>query len=147
MNVDPQNLQSAEPTEQQLSEQEGIRRDKLQRLTDAGMSPYSVTRYPVTHRSAEILASFDDLEGKVVRIAGRMISRRIMGKASFAHMLDGEGADTVLRASRRRWRPGLCRLQGLGSGRYRGRGRRGFPHAERAKSAFMRSRSPCSPRA
>jgi lysyl-tRNA synthetase class 2 len=91
MNVDPQNLPAAEPTEQQLSEQEGIRREKLQRLTDAGMSPYAVTRYAVTHRSAEILASFDELEGKVVRIAGRMMSKRIMGKASFAHMLDGEG--------------------------------------------------------
>lgn len=91
MNVDPQNLQAAEPTAQQLSEQEGIRREKLQRLTQAGMSPYAVTRYPVTHRSAEIVAKFDSLEGQEVAIAGRMISKRIMGKASFAHMLDGEG--------------------------------------------------------
>ncbi len=91
MNVDPQNLQTAEPTAQQLSEQEGIRREKLQRLTDAGSSPYAITRFQVTHRSEEILSKFDELEGQEVRIAGRMVSKRIMGKASFAHMLDGEG--------------------------------------------------------
>ncbi len=91
MNVDPQNPQAAEPTPQQLSEQEGIRREKLQRLTEAGQSPYAITRYPVTHRSAEILAHFDTLEGQEVRIAGRLVSKRIMGKASFAHLLDGQG--------------------------------------------------------
>ena len=91
MNVDPQNPQAAEPTPQQLSEQEGIRREKLQRLTEAGQSPYAITRYPVTHRSAEILAHFDTLEGQQMRIANRLVSKRIMGKASFAHLLDGQG--------------------------------------------------------
>jgi len=91
MNVDPQDLQTAEPSAQQLSEQEGIRREKLMRLTEAGESPYAITRFALTHRSAEILSHFDTLEGSEVRIAGRMVSRRIMGKASFAHMLDGEG--------------------------------------------------------
>jgi len=74
-----------------LSEQEIIRRQKLQKLLDAGENPYEITRWPVTHRSQEILAHFDELEGKTVTIAGRMTSRRIMGKASFAHLLDGEG--------------------------------------------------------
>ena len=74
-----------------LSEQEIIRRQKLQKLLDAGENPYEITRYGVTHHSSEILNGFDALEGKEVSIAGRMTSRRIMGKASFAHLLDGEG--------------------------------------------------------
>jgi Lysyl-tRNA synthetase (class II) len=74
-----------------LSEQEIIRRQKLQKLLDAGQNPYEITSWPVTHRSSSILAAFDELEGKEVTIAGRMTSRRVMGKASFAHLLDGEG--------------------------------------------------------
>ncbi len=74
-----------------LSEQEIIRRQKLQALLDAGRNPYALTHFPVTHRSAEITADFDALEGQTVCIAGRMMSRRIMGKASFAHLLDGAG--------------------------------------------------------
>ncbi|QUA53384.1 lysine--tRNA ligase [Aristaeella lactis] len=74
-----------------LSEQEIIRRQKLQKLLDAGQNPYEITSWGVTHRSQQILNSFDELEGKEVTIAGRMTSRRVMGKASFAHLLDGEG--------------------------------------------------------
>ena len=74
-----------------LTEQEIIRRQKLQKLIDAGQNPYEITRYEVTHRSTEIVTSFDSLEGKEVSVAGRMTSRRIMGKASFAHLLDGSG--------------------------------------------------------
>ena len=74
-----------------LTEQEIIRRQKLQKLLDAGQNPYEITRWAVTHRSVQILDSFDELEGKEVSIAGRMTSRRVMGKASFAHLLDGEG--------------------------------------------------------
>ena len=74
-----------------LTEQEIIRRQKLQKLLDAGQNPYEITRWTVSHRSAQILNSFDGLEGKEVSIAGRMTSRRVMGKASFAHLLDGEG--------------------------------------------------------
>ena len=74
-----------------LTEQEIIRRQKLQKLLDAGQNPYEITRWAVTHRSSQILDGFDGLEGKEVSIAGRMTSRRIMGKASFAHLLDGEG--------------------------------------------------------
>ena len=74
-----------------LSEQEIIRRQKLQKLLDAGQNPYEITSWGITHRSRQILDSFDELEGKEVTIAGRMTSRRVMGKASFAHLLDGEG--------------------------------------------------------
>lgn len=91
MSEQPQNLQPTELTAQQLSEQEGNRRDKLKRMEDSGTSPYAITRYAITHRSADILAHFDAMEGQTVRIAGRMVSKRVMGKASFAHLLDGEG--------------------------------------------------------
>ena len=74
-----------------LTEQEIIRRQKLQGLLDAGQNPYEITRFPQTHHSVEIVENFDALEGQTVSIAGRMISRRIMGKASFAHLLDGQG--------------------------------------------------------
>ena len=74
-----------------LTEQEIIRRQKLQGLLDEGRNPYEITKFPVTHHSADILAHFEELEGQQVSIAGRMMSRRVMGKASFAHLLDGMG--------------------------------------------------------
>ena len=75
----------------QYSEQEQIRRAKLAKYCEEGRDPYTITRFDRTHTSAEVLSNFDALEGKNVRIAGRMMSRRIMGKASFVHMMDGEG--------------------------------------------------------
>ena len=76
-----------------LSEQEIIRRQKLQGLIDAGQNPYEITRYDVTHHSQEIIDNFvDDAEPVEVSIAGRMMSRRVMGKASFASILDGQGS-------------------------------------------------------
>ena len=76
-----------------LSEQEIIRRQKLQGLIDAGQNPYEITRYDVTHHSQEIIDNFaDDAEPIEVSIAGRMMARRVMGKASFASILDGQGS-------------------------------------------------------
>ena len=75
----------------QYSEQEQIRRAKLAKYCEEGRDPYTITRFDRTHTSTDILNHFDELEGKTVRIAGRMMSRRIMGKASFVHMMDGEG--------------------------------------------------------
>lgn len=74
-----------------LTEQEIIRRQKLQTLLDEGKNPYEVTRYDVTHHSKDVIDQFDALEGQTVSLAGRMTSRRVMGKASFAHMLDSQG--------------------------------------------------------
>jgi lysyl-tRNA synthetase class 2 len=75
-----------------LSEQEQIRRDKLSTLQSAGKNPYNITRFDVTHTSKEIFAQFEtwekQLDPQTVSIAGRMVSRRIMGKATFAHLLD-----------------------------------------------------------
>ena len=80
-----------ENTTLNLSEQEQIRREKLNKYQADGRDPYTITRFDRTHTSADILARFDQLENQTVRIAGRMMSRRIMGKASFVHLLDGEG--------------------------------------------------------
>ena len=80
-----------EMTQQQLSEQEGIRREKLRKLVEAGNDPYTITRYDRTHTSQQILNNYDELENKEVCIAGRMMARRIMGKASFAHLQDNDG--------------------------------------------------------
>ena len=74
-----------------LSEQEIIRRQKLQGLIDAGQNPYEITRYDVTHHSQEVIEGFEALDGKEVSVAGRMMSRRVMGKASFASLLDAQG--------------------------------------------------------
>ncbi len=78
-------------TAPELSEQEQIRRAKLFKYQAEGRDPYTITRYDRTYTSKQILGDFEALEGKEVSIAGRMMSRRIMGKASFVHMLDGEG--------------------------------------------------------
>ena len=74
-----------------LSEQSQIRLDKLNKLIEAGKSPYILTKFDRSHLSDEIVAHYDELEGKTVSMAGRMVSRRVMGKASFAHLLDRNG--------------------------------------------------------
>lgn len=74
-----------------LSEQEQIRRGKLKALQEAGKDPFQITKFNVTHHSGDVLAHFDTLEGREVSIAGRMMTRRIMGKASFCHVQDLEG--------------------------------------------------------
>ena len=81
----------SEITRPELTEQEQIRREKLARLQDAGQNPYEIVHYDQTHHAKEIIDDFEALDQKTVSIAGRMVSRRVMGKASFAHMLDGSG--------------------------------------------------------
>jgi lysyl-tRNA synthetase, class II len=73
----------------QLSEQEIIRREKLTQLKDMGINPYPANLYPVTHTSKKIKEEFK--EGKKVVVAGRLMSARIQGKASFASLQDSEG--------------------------------------------------------
>ena len=74
-----------------LSEQEQVRRAKLQKLVDEGNDPYVKTRFDVNAFSANIKANFEEYEGKEVTIAGRLMSRRVMGKASFANIADRNG--------------------------------------------------------
>lgn len=82
---------TAEEEAENLAEQARIRREKLQKLIGEGKNPFIKTSYNLTHRSAEVINGFDGLEGKEVYLAGRLMSRRIMGKASFCHIQDGEG--------------------------------------------------------
>ena len=80
-----------EQAEQELSELLQIRREKLAALQQAGADPYEITTFDQAEHSADILNDYEAYEGKTESIAGRMMSKRIMGKASFAHVLDGEG--------------------------------------------------------
>ena len=74
-----------------LSEQEQVRRQKLEKLIAEGKNPYEKTRFDVTAHSVDIVNNFETMEGKDCSIAGRLMSRRIMGKASFIHVADRYG--------------------------------------------------------
>ena len=78
-------------TQQNVSELLKIRRDKLKVLQESGNDPFTITKFDVTHHSADIKEGFDSLEGKSVTVAGRMMSKRIMGKASFCNIQDKTG--------------------------------------------------------
>ena len=80
-----------EQEEEIFAEQARIRREKLAKMCAEGKDPYKKTKYDVTQNSASVKAKFDELEGKEVSLAGRLMSRRIMGKASFSHIADRDG--------------------------------------------------------
>lgn len=83
--------QQKQTQEQDINHLLKVRREKLQELQESGKNPYQITRYDVTHHSQEIKDDFDTLEDKEVSIAGRMMSKRVMGKASFCHVQDLQG--------------------------------------------------------
>lgn len=83
--------ETEELSKERLSEILQIRRDKLAALKAEGKDPFVLTKYDVTHHSEEIRTCFESLEGKTVSIAGRMMSKRVMGKASFCHIQDLQG--------------------------------------------------------
>ena len=68
-----------------------VRKEKLDKLKEEGKDPYKITKFNRTHTSQEIKDNYDELEGKDVTIAGRIMAKRIMGKASFCHIQDSEG--------------------------------------------------------
>ena len=74
-----------------LSEVLQVRRDKLRDLQEMGRDPFKISKYNVTHHSDEVIANYDQLEGQKVSLAGRIMSKRIMGKASFMHLQDQNG--------------------------------------------------------
>ncbi|GAA4653690.1 lysine--tRNA ligase [Anaerocolumna aminovalerica] len=76
---------------QDLNELLKVRREKLADLKDNGKDPFQIMKYDVTHHSAEIAEQFETLEGKEVSIAGRLMSKRVMGKASFCNIQDKKG--------------------------------------------------------
>ncbi len=81
-------LQREEPS---LSELLQIRRDKLAELQKQGQDPFRITKFDVTHHSDEVKEQFDAMEGQTVRVAGRLMSKRGMGKAVFSDLQDGAG--------------------------------------------------------
>ena len=68
-----------------------VRREKLDKLRAEGKDPFQITKFNRTHTTKQIIDNYDELEGKDVTIAGRLMAKRIMGKASFCHIQDGEG--------------------------------------------------------
>jgi lysyl-tRNA synthetase class 2 len=85
------NTNQAPQAEPSLSELLQIRRDKLTELQNSGNDPFTITRYPVTHHSQELKDRFEELEGQHVSVAGRLMSKRGMGKAVFSDLQDGQG--------------------------------------------------------
>ena len=79
VNQEPE--QEVEVTEEQLTEQRKIRREKLKTLQEEGKDPFRITTYDQTEHSTDIKNHFEEMEGKEVSIAGRMMSKRVMGKA------------------------------------------------------------------
>ena len=77
--------------EQDLKQILKVRRDKLKALQDAGMDPFAITKYDVTHHAQEIKDNFDALEGQTVSVGGRLMSKRGMGKVSFCDLQDRSG--------------------------------------------------------
>ena len=77
--------------QQDVNELRQIRFDKLKELQDAGNDPFVITKYDVSHHSTDIKENFDSLEGKIVTVAGRLMSKRVMGKASFCNIQDLKG--------------------------------------------------------
>ena len=90
-----ENITNAPEKEVDLNELMKVRREKLAALQEAGCDPFTITKYDVTHHGEEVKANYDELEGKEVSIAGRMMSKRIMGKASFCHIQDLKGTIQV----------------------------------------------------
>lgn len=78
-------------TEQNLNDQLRVRREKLANLVAEGRDPFTVTKFDATHHAEDIFSRFDELEGSSVSIAGRLMSKRVMGKASFCHVQDRSG--------------------------------------------------------
>ncbi len=90
--------QNANAPQQNATSELQVRREKLNALYESGNNPFEITKYDVTHASTDAIALFEMREGELaegetitVSVAGRMVSRRVMGKASFAHMLDDAG--------------------------------------------------------
>ena len=91
-NLENQNIEStAEPTAEELSEVLRIRREKFAALKEAGRNPFEQTRYDRTAYAQQIADHFDEMENQPVSIAGRIMSKRAMGKASFFDVADASG--------------------------------------------------------
>ena len=89
--AEEQSNQVNQEQQQDIGQLLKVKREKLANLQQAGKDPFQITKYDVTHHSTEIKNNYEQLEGKTVRIAGRVMSKRIMGKASFCNVQDLPG--------------------------------------------------------
>ncbi len=89
--AEEKNNQVNQEQQQDIGQLLKVRREKLASLQQAGKDPFQITKYDVTHHSTDIKENYEQLEGKTVRIAGRVMSKRIMGKASFCNIQDLPG--------------------------------------------------------
>ncbi len=87
-----QQNQQKKNQEQDINQLLKIRREKLQNLQNDGKDPFQITKYDVTHHSLEIIEKYEELEGKTVTVAGRIMQKRVMGKASFCNVQDLQGS-------------------------------------------------------
>lgn len=85
------NVSAAPEEEADINEILKIRKEKLAELIAAGKNPYEIVKFDKENSSADIIDNYPDYEGKTVSLAGRLVSKRVMGKASFGHLLDGQG--------------------------------------------------------
>lgn len=90
-----ENQSNQNQTEQNINELIKVRREKLSALQEAGNDPFTITKYDVTNHSTDITGNFDEMNGKTVSVAGRLMSKRVMGKASFCHIQDLKGSIQV----------------------------------------------------
>ena len=84
-------VQNNNVQEQDINQLLKVRREKLANLQEAGKDPFVITKYDVTHHSMDIKDNFEEMEGQVVSVAGRIMQKRVMGKASFCHIQDVKG--------------------------------------------------------
>ena len=128
-----------------LNEQVVNRIRKLDQLQEAGADPFDITSYSVTAHSADIIDSFDKMEGQVVRVAGRLMSKRGMGKVSFADLADRCGriqiftrVDVIGKDSYKEWRISTSAISSVLKGRLFGRTVVRYPFAPRLGSCSQR---------
>lgn len=89
------NAQAKNGAQQDMNQLLQIRRDKLSQLVEDGRNPFEITKYDVTHHTTDVKEQYEELEGKEVSVAGRLMSKRVMGKASFCHIQDLKGTIQV----------------------------------------------------
>ena len=86
-----EHIEAKDAANEELNEVMRIRREKLDALMEADENPFEITKFERDHLAGEVTAQFERIEGETVCVAGRMMSRRVMGKASFAHIQDQSG--------------------------------------------------------
>ena len=117
--------------EQDINQLRKVRRENWQTFRQMEKNPYVITKYDVTAHAQEVKDRYAELEGKMVSVAGRVMQKRVMGKASFCNILDQSGNIQSYVRKRQHWRRSLQGLQEAGYRRYRGNRRRGIYHQNR----------------